>query len=90
MTAYSQEHLKALNHAYSFFSRRQGRGGGGGEGGSTECIMENSKMIKFLKNFFFFIFRGELAYIHVVTFVKSCKKVRISFIFSLLLYSNHL
>ena len=34
---------------------------------------------------FFFIFRGELAYIHVVTFVKSCKKVRISFIFSLLL-----
>lgn len=39
---------------------------------------------------FFFIFRGELAYIHVVTFVKSCKKVRISFIFSLLLYSNHL
>ena len=65
-------------------------GGGGGEGGSTECIMENSKMIKFLKNVFFFIFRGELAYIHVVTFVKSCKKVRISFIFSLLLYSNHL
>ena len=40
--------------------------------------------------FFFIIFRGELAYIHVVTFVKSCKKVRISFIFSLLLYSNHL
>lgn len=38
----------------------------------------------------FFIFRGQLAYIHVVTFVKSCKKVRISFIFSLLLYSNHL
>lgn len=40
-------------------------------------------MIKFFKNVFFFIFRGELAYIHVVTFVKSCKKVRISFIFSL-------
>lgn len=48
-------------------------------------------MIKFLKNvFFIIIFRGELAYLHVVTFVKSCKKVRISFIFSLLLYSNHL
>lgn len=42
------------------------------------------------EEFFFIIFRGELAYIHVVTFVKSCKKVRISFIFSLLLYSNHL
>ena len=61
-----------------------------GGGGSTECIMENSKRVKFLKNVFFIIFRGELAYIHVVTFVKSCKKVRISSIFSLLLYSNHL
>lgn len=40
--------------------------------------------------FFFIIFRGELAYLHVVTFVKSCKKVRISVIFSLSLYSNHL
>lgn len=32
-------------------------GGGGGEGGSTECIMENSKMVKFLKNVFF-LFSG--------------------------------
>ena len=32
-------------------------GGGGGEGVSTECIMENSKMVKFLKNVFFY-FQG--------------------------------
>lgn len=31
MTAYSQEHLKALNYAYSFFCG--GREGGGGVGG---------------------------------------------------------
>ena len=57
MTAYSQEHLKALNYAYSFFCGGRGGGGGGGEGGSTECIMENSKMVKFLKNVFF-LFSG--------------------------------
>ena len=58
MTAYSQEHLTALNYAYSFFCGGRGRGGGFGEGGSTECIMENSKMVKFLKNVFFYYFQG--------------------------------
>ena len=53
LTAYSQEHLKALNYAYSFFCG----GRGWGEGGSIECIMENSKMIKFLKNVLF-LFSG--------------------------------
>lgn len=55
MTAYSQEHLKALNYVYSFFC---GGREGGGEGRSTECIMENSKMVKFLKNVFFYYFQG--------------------------------
>ena len=88
MTAYSQEHLKALNYAYSFFAEA---GGGGGRGRRVNRMyygeFENGRVFE---ECFFFIFRGELAYIHVVTFVKSCKKVRISFIFSLLLYSNHL
>ena len=65
--------------------------GGGGWGRRVNRMyygeFENDQVFE---ECFFFIFRGELAYIHVVTFVKSCKKVRISFIFSLLLYSNHL
>ena len=57
MTAYSEEHLKALNYAYSVFFCG-GRGGGGVEGGSTECIMENSKMVKFVKNVLLLSFSG--------------------------------
>ena len=57
MTAYSQQHLKALNYVYSFFCGGREGGAGAGEGGSTECIMENSKRVKFLKNVFF-LFSG--------------------------------